>query len=338
MNDKKAKSSYKLVPFMLLTLFVANASNVLVTNIAYVAAKVDKIALNVKDVFSKIDPKYKEIFLPSEYKIWALWNTSSEKYQQSLKDFGIVLKDTLNDIEITSILLENPNDNEGTADLHIEFRQRFKDMIIPISGFMKLDEKERLNLKFNDNFNADDKHNIVPSFFVKQPNYLKEFISSMPKDEKEQLKVEILYANDETGWTISKFSSQGKVIGKFIKALPAKDLVGTMMLHLKESEISKQNYESIITNFNTFNTAFYTDELYAKYKWNEDLLSLNISFNDIVSEVTYQLTYNMYKMASSPIKFVSKITSKKGAHKSDLIQETTRLSNGVAKIFYNKVG
>lgn len=290
MKDSKSKSWYKwtpLLPIFLCIFLVAPSYIGILSSLSNSHDSYDtKFVPKVDEIFSNINLKYKDKFLPSEYKLDEFVSTTDSIDLSLLSKVGITLKKPLIDNNISSVYIDNPDDEKGTADLYIKFEKKYKPIIIHVTGF--LTTKNSLSVKIDNDSFKDSKGEriyVVPSYFQHNPNYLKQFISLNDQEiNKNDITIDYLYIDDNSGKFIASFNYKEKTFSKLLYSTNTQTLLNGINISIRP-EISKQDAKQITTNFNTFEKVYDTNKL-TNYKWVDELLLFDFSFNDIKSKVT----------------------------------------------------
>ncbi len=286
--------------------------------------------------------KYKHLFLPSDYQ--KIGKIVSDINEENLKEWGIVLKKPLTDTYINTITLENADDQKGTADLRITFKQKYSDLNIPISGFLT---REQSFFVLINNDISNSSNIIVPSYLLANKDYVKDFVHDArktfnfdddPNDKinKDDINVDILFSNNESGVLIIEFTYNGKIASKLFRVNSDNTLIKHIMNSLKISEIKTKKYNEIETQFSTIDTAF-DSAVFANYKYIKDLLLLNVVPNDTQSNVTYTLSYNKANISktidisSSYIKGHTQLLGKRTFNHINYLVDMDKITNDFLK-------
>lgn len=331
-NQKKRPYLYVLMAFVLLTNFIVLPGYIKLfdNTLNKISENGGKIIPNVNSVFSKIDLKYKDSFLPSDYKIDKIGTN-----KEDLKEWGIVLNNSFDTSNISSFSIENPDNSNGTANFCVNFQEssKFDKLVVPISGFLTNSQSFWVNI--GDGIISDNV--FVPSYLNENNEYIKNFIYGAKLSQSDDaninradINVDYLLLDGDSGLVVAKFNYHNRITSKIFKITDDATLISKIMDALKVNEITTKNYQEINANFNTIDTAFDTS-LLSSYKYIPNLLSLKLSTNDTQSNVTYMLSYNNAKIEKT-----INIATKVSARKSYLENEEARLHNPFATIFYKK--
>ncbi len=251
---------------------------------------IDRTPINPWYIFKNVNLPYKEGCLPSKYQL----PFSKVNDPQLLRYNGITLNIPEPDNIGFTFSIVDCNDEQGTANLLVNFSQKYKDAKIPISGFLK--SSQYLDLNFNQVY--FDVYSALPSYFIDNQNELLKFVnlgnsyigSDMALDD---IKVSITDFNDKYGYMYIKYQLRG--LETTIKATGANEvsLINDVFSNMNRSSISSSSSSTIATSFNSLETVFNMKNV--KYKYNKSFLKMSgPEFNSTKTNVSYKLIYGDY--------------------------------------------
>ncbi len=116
-------------------------------------------------------------FLPSEYQLPTA-KVYNDDYFRSI-GFGITTPIDFDFNLINNVTLQNFNDEAGTADLKITFKNKYQDIILPMTDFLKKDDYwSEVDLVLPNDNPLVSLQKAVPSYYTSQPEILKPYLVS----------------------------------------------------------------------------------------------------------------------------------------------------------------